>query len=153
VDSHGNELASSTKLKYTAALKPSAGDISDAKAGKIVVDDDPEMGLVHALIQLPALNDAYLLAVRAADPKGFSYYNRTKSAYGEYKKLEQSRREVQINFAVLYAVVSLVILMAAIWMGLWFANRLVDPISNLIRAAERVSEGDLKAQVSVARDD
>ena len=153
VDSHGNELASSTKLKYIAALKPTAGDISDAKAGKIVVDDNPEMGLVHALIQLPALNDAYLLAVRAVDPKVFSYYNRTKVAYGEYKKLESSRREVQINFAVLYAVVSLVILMAAIWMGLWFANRLVDPISNLIRAAERVSEGDLKAQVTVARDD
>jgi two-component system nitrogen regulation sensor histidine kinase NtrY len=153
VDSHGNEQASTTRLKYTAGLKPSAADIADAKAGKIVVDEDPEHGLVHALIQLPALHDIYLLVVRAVDPKVFSYYIRTRVAVSEYQQLERNRRDVQINFVVLYAVVSLVILMTAIWMGLWLANRLVDPISNLILAAERVSEGDLKAQVVVARDD
>jgi two-component system, NtrC family, nitrogen regulation sensor histidine kinase NtrY len=153
VNSRGNEQASSTKLAYTASLRPSAGDIADCKAGKIVVDADPKHGLVHALILVPALNDICLLVVRAVDPKVFAYYTRTKVAVGEYQRLEQSRRSVQLNFAALYAVVSLVILMAAIWMGLWFANRLVDPISNLILAAERVSEGDLKAQVVVARDD
>jgi two-component system nitrogen regulation sensor histidine kinase NtrY len=50
-------------------------------------------------------------------------------------------------------VVSLVILLSAIWLGLWAANRLVRPISSLIGAAERVSEGDLKAQVEVERSD
>ncbi|HVU21458.1 MAG TPA: PAS domain-containing sensor histidine kinase, partial [Rhizomicrobium sp.] len=153
VDSRGNELASSAKLKYTAALKPSASDIADAKAGRIVVDADPETGIVHALINLPQLNDAYLLAVRAVDPKVFRYYNRTKVAYSEYKRLEKNRSEVQLNFAALYAVVSLVILMAAIWMGLWFATRLARPISSLISAAEQVSEGDLTARAEVERDD
>jgi two-component system nitrogen regulation sensor histidine kinase NtrY len=153
VDSHGNELASSAKLKYTAALKPSAADIADAKAGRIVVDADPETGIVHALINLPQLNDAYLLAVRAVDPKVFGYYHRTKVAVGEYQRLEESRSKVQRNLAILYGVVSLVILLAAIWMGLRFANRLARPISGLISAAERVSEGDLKAQVDVGRDD
>jgi two-component system nitrogen regulation sensor histidine kinase NtrY len=153
IDSHGTELASSAKLKYTTALKPSAADIADAKAGRIVVDGDPETGIVHALIQLPALNDAYLLAVRAVDPKVFGYYQRTKVAVSEYNRLEQSRPQVQRNLAWLYAMVSLVILMAAIWMGLWFANRLARPISGLISAAERVSEGDLTAQVAVDRDD
>jgi len=153
VDSHGNELASSARLKYTSTLKPSTADLADAKAGRIVVDGDPETGIVHALIQLPALNDAYLLAVRAIDPKVFGYYHRTKVAVGEYRKLEDSRSEIQLNFAALYAVVSLVILMAAVWMGLWFANRLAGPVSSLIRAAEKVSEGDLKAHVTVTRDD
>ena len=50
-------------------------------------------------------------------------------------------------------MVSLVVLLAAIWSGLWAANRLVRPISGLIDAAERVSEGDLTAQVEVERDD
>ena len=153
VDSHGNELASSAKLKYTASLKPSAADIADAKAGRIVVDADPETGIVHALINLPQLNDAYLLAVRAVDPKVFNYYQRSKRAVSEYSELERNRSEIQLNFAALYTVVSLVILMAAVWTGLWFANRLAGPVASLISAAERVSEGDLKAQVVVARDD
>ncbi|MBV9692108.1 MAG: PAS domain-containing sensor histidine kinase [Alphaproteobacteria bacterium] len=152
VDSHGNELASSAKLKYAASLKPSVQDIADAKAGKIVVDADPEEGLVHALIQLPALNDAYLLAVRAVDPRVFTYYNRTKVAVSEYKRLEHNRSDVQRNFAWLYIAVFLVVLFGAVWMGLLFADRLVRPISGLIRAAERVSEGDLRAQVTVERD-
>jgi two-component system nitrogen regulation sensor histidine kinase NtrY len=50
-------------------------------------------------------------------------------------------------------MVALVVLLAAIWSGLWAANRLVRPISDLIEAAGRVSEGDLTAQVWVGRDD
>ncbi|HWA92451.1 MAG TPA: PAS domain-containing sensor histidine kinase [Rhizomicrobium sp.] len=153
VDSKGSELASSAKLRYDAELKPTPSDIADAKAGRIVVDGDPETGIVHALIQLPALNDAYLLAVRAVDPKVFGYYNRTKVAVSEYQRLESNRADVQNRFAWLYGTVFVVVLMVAVWMGLVFADRLVRPISSLIRASERVAEGDLKAQVAVERDD
>jgi two-component system nitrogen regulation sensor histidine kinase NtrY len=45
------------------------------------------------------------------------------------------------------------VLLAAIWSGLWAASKLVRPISRLIDAAGRVSEGDLDAQVRVDRDD
>ncbi|HVE04368.1 MAG TPA: PAS domain-containing sensor histidine kinase [Rhizomicrobium sp.] len=153
IDSHGSELAKSAKLSYSTALKPSASDIADARAGRIVVDGDPETGYIHALIYLPFLKDAYLLVVRHVDPKVFGYYHRTKAAVSEYDRLNQSRSQVQLIFAALYIVVSLVILLSAIWLGLWAANRLVRPISSLIGAAERVSEGDLKAQVEVERDD
>jgi len=153
IDSHGSELAKSAKLIYSTALKPSASDIADARAGRIVVDGDPETGYIHALIYLPFLKDAYLLVVRHVDPKVFGYYHRTKAAVSEYDRLNQSRSQVQLIFAALYIVVSLVILLSAIWLGLWAANRLVRPISSLIGAAERVSEGDLKAQVEIERDD
>ena len=61
--------------------------------------------------------------------------------------------KLQIVFALLYGMVSLVVLLAAVWSGLWAANRLVRPISGLIDAAGRVSEGDLDAQVRVDRAD
>jgi two-component system nitrogen regulation sensor histidine kinase NtrY len=82
----------------------------------------------------------------------FGYYRRTLSAVSEYNRLNQNRVEVQLVFAGLYVLVALVILLAAILSGLWAANRLVKPISGLIGAAERVSEGDLTAQVQVDRD-
>ncbi|HEY0104751.1 MAG TPA: PAS domain-containing sensor histidine kinase [Rhizomicrobium sp.] len=153
VDSHGNELGRSSAIAYSKALRPTAADLTEARAGRIVVDGDPETGIIHALIHLPFLNDAYLLVVRKVEPEVIGYYYRTKAARSEYNRLNQSRSEVQLIFAALYGVVSLVILLAAIWLGLWAANRLVRPISSLIGAAERVSEGDLKAQVEVERDD
>src|SRR6185503_4178914 len=118
-----------------------------------VVVDTPDNGTVTALVQLQTLNDSYLETGRVVDPKVFAYYLRTRAAVGEYNRLDENRTQVQLVFAALYGVVSLVVLLAAIWSGLWAANRLVRPISSLIGAADRVTEGDLSAQVEVERDD
>ena len=153
IGGNGKILASTKQAFLKDPKPPSASDLAQARAGSIVVDAVPETGIVTALIQLQALNDAYLEVVRVVDPQVLSYYRRTASAVSEYNRLNENRSEVQLVFAALYAVVSLVILLAAIWSGLWAANRLVKPISGLIDAAERVSEGDLSAQVKVERDD
>ena len=149
----GKILASTKQAFLKDPKPPSASDLAQARAGSIVVDAVPETGIVTALIQLQALNDAFLEVVRVVDPQVLGYYRRASQAGAEYNRLNQNRSEVQLVFAALYAVVALVILLAAIWSGLWAANRLVRPISGLIDAAERVSEGDLTAQVKVERDD
>ncbi len=147
------KMLASTKQAYLKDPKPpSAADLAQARSGSIVVDAVPETGTVTALIQMQALNDAYLEVVRVVDPQVFGYYRRTESAVSEYNRLNQNRLEVQLVFAALYAVVALVVLLGAIWSGLWAANRLVKPISGLIGAAERVTEGDLSVQVPVNRD-
>jgi len=153
IDSHGNVLGSSKLQTMPDPKPPKPSDIAQAAQGAIVVDGDYETGQVRALIHMQALNDAYLLVVRVVDPAVLNYYRRTREAVSEYNRLDQNRSQVQLIFAALYVVVSLVILLSAIWLGLWAANRLVRPISSLISAAERVSEGDLKAQVEVERDD
>ena len=132
---------------------PSVSDLAQARTGSIVEDGDPATSTVTALIQMTALNDAYLEVVRVVDPKVFGYYLRTNAAVSEYNRLNANRIEVQLVFAALYVLVALVILLAAIWSGLWAANRLVQPISGLIGAAERVSEGDLTVQVQVEHAD
>ncbi len=43
------------------------------------------------------------------------------------------------------------ILMASIWVGLVVANRIIDPLSGLINAAERVRAGDMSARVQVSK--
>ncbi|MGH6828172.1 MAG: ATP-binding protein [Rhizomicrobium sp.] len=153
IDGHGKILAS-TKQQFVKDPKPpSEGDLAQARAGSIVVDAPPGNGTVTALIQMQTLKDAYLLVVRQVDPQVFGYYRRTVYAVSEYNRLNQNRSQLQLVFAALYAVVSLVTLLGAIWSGIWAANRLVKPISNLVSAAERVSEGDLTAQVKVSKSD
>jgi two-component system nitrogen regulation sensor histidine kinase NtrY len=148
------KILASTKQAYVKDPKPpTADDLAQARRGSIVVDAVPETGSVTALIQLRALNDAYLEVVRVIDPKAFAYYQRIASAVSEYHRLDENRMVDQLVFATLYVLVALVILLAAILSGLWAANRLVMPVSNLIGAAERVSEGDLAAQVKVERGD
>jgi two-component system nitrogen regulation sensor histidine kinase NtrY len=148
------QVLGSSKLRSLPDLEPpSPAEIAQAARGPVLIDANSKIGVLRALVRLDALNDAYLLVVRRVDPEVFAYYQRTVNAVSEYKRLDRDRAKYQLIFAALYAVVSLLILLAAIWLGLWAANRLIKPISRLIGAAERVSEGDLKAQVEIHRDD
>jgi two-component system nitrogen regulation sensor histidine kinase NtrY len=151
LDGKGHVLGSTKQQSLKDPPPPSAADFAQAREGVVV--DTPDNGTVTALVRLQTLNDAYLETVRVVDPKVFAYYLRTRAAVGEYNRLDENRSEVSLVFAALYAAVSLVVLLAAIWSGLWAANRLVRPISRLIDAAERVSAGDLDAQVRVESDD
>ncbi|MDE2182126.1 MAG: PAS domain-containing sensor histidine kinase [Alphaproteobacteria bacterium] len=158
IDSEGRLLGSTVPIKgakvhYEKFLVPTTEEYAAARAGNVVPGGDADRGIVDALVQLKALNDAYLLVVRSVDPKVFDYYNHTRDVISDYKLLEKSRSHVQRDFAILYAIITLAILLASIWLGLRAANRIVRPISRLITAADRVTEGDLKAQVEVTQDD
>ena len=56
---------------------PSPADFAQARAGASWSMPTRRPAWSRALIQLQALNDAYLLVVRVVDPKVFAYYQRT----------------------------------------------------------------------------
>ena len=152
LDGHGAAIVAARPAGTADPQPVSARDLADSQQS-VVIDLSAPNGKVTALIRLRTLTDAYLMIVRTVDPKVVGYYRRTLNAVSEYNRLNDSRLEVQLVFAALYAVAALLALLAAIWAGLWAANRLVLPISDLIEASEKVSSGDQSAQVSVARDD
>ncbi len=51
----------------------------------------------------------------------------------------------------MYALIALIVLLSAIWIGLNFANYLVAPVRRLIGAAQVVSTGNLYVQVPTRR--
>ena len=58
---------------------------------------------------------------------------------------------VQLAFALMYTLIALTVILAASWLGLNFATRLVTPIRRLIAAANLVSTGNLQVQVPIER--
>jgi two-component system nitrogen regulation sensor histidine kinase NtrY len=130
-----------------------SADIEQANQHKVVLLTEANDRFVSALMRLDAFVDAYLLVSRNVDPKVLEYQQNTNAAVAEYNRLSQNRSDIQLNFAVLYVVIALLILLAAVWLGLWAAGRIVSPIGRLMSAAERVTEGDLGARVAVGRSD
>ncbi len=51
----------------------------------------------------------------------------------------------------MYTMISMTALLAAIWVGMWFAGRFVAPIRRLIFAAQQVSTGDLLVELPEKR--
>jgi two-component system nitrogen regulation sensor histidine kinase NtrY len=126
-------------------------DFQRAVNGEIVIlsDGESRTDRVDALVKLENYLDAYLYVSRLVDPRVINHYNATQTALSEYQQLEAQRSTAQIRYNIVLMLVALAILLAAILVALWFATRMISPISNLAHAAERIREGDLSARVPV----
>ncbi len=109
----------------------------------------PDENYVAAVIRLRAFNDTYLYVARQLDPRVVEQLKQTEASAAEYAAIESRRLGIQVNFALMFAVIALTILMASVLTGLNFANGLVAPIRRLMSAASSVSTGDLHVQVPV----
>jgi two-component system nitrogen regulation sensor histidine kinase NtrY len=119
-----------------------------AKVGSVAVLTTPGDDRVRALVKLESsLADTYLYVGRFVDPKVIDHMAKTNQAVEEYKRLEGTRSGLEVTFSAIFAVVALLLLLAAIWVGLSLATQLATPIIRLIDAAERVRGGDLSARV------
>jgi two-component system, NtrC family, nitrogen regulation sensor histidine kinase NtrY len=131
-------------------IPPPEDAIARAEKGELVVLP-PLRGstLVRALIKLQGFPSHYLYVFRILSPVVVEQLVKTQSAKAEYDKQLSQRLGVQYTYGLVYAGVALVFLLAAIWTGMWFADRLVGPIVRLLGAAREVAQGDFNAKVSV----
>lgn len=133
-------------------LVPPQFALDKADEGEVIVltpgmSDQSEQ--VGALVKLQNYDAAYLYVVRRLDATVVKSLRETAEAAAEYRTLEERRFGVQLAFGLMYLGVSLILLLSSVWIGFWFANRLVAPIRRLIGAAELVSSGNLDVQVPV----
>jgi len=111
----------------------------------------PEGDHVAAVVKLHGYDDMYLYVARMLNPQVVAQLRATEESVGEYATLEARRLGIQVAFALMFAVIALIVLLSSAWIGLDFANRLVAPIRRLIGAANVVSTGNLYVQVPVHR--
>jgi two-component system nitrogen regulation sensor histidine kinase NtrY len=113
---------------------------------ELIVDGQGDR--VRALARLNGFPfDAFLLIGKQVDPEALAYVEQTKGAVADYRALEGRRSQLQLIFTAIYVTVAVLLLMAAVWIGLVFADTLVRPLRELIMASERVRAGDLSIRV------
>jgi two-component system, NtrC family, nitrogen regulation sensor histidine kinase NtrY len=119
-----------------------------------VNETEPEISVfpenyVAAVIRLRAFDNTFLYVARLLDPRVVAQLRQTEASVAEYAEMESRRLGLQANFALIFAVIALTILMASVLIGLNFSNWLVSPIKRLMSAANMVSTGNLNVQVPV----
>lgn len=105
--------------------------------------------LVGSVIRLRGYDNTYLFVARPVDPEVLEFTRLTDQNITEYRSYASNRLVFQITFTLMYIGMALVLLLAAVWIGIALANRFVDPIRNLMIASSRVSDGDLDVHVPV----
>ncbi|GAK44482.1 multi-sensor signal transduction histidine kinase [Tepidicaulis marinus] len=153
ISREGKILSRATASVAPSLNLPTDEQFEQAEEGQVVLFTVRDGNQIRALLELPGVNGAYLYAARFIDSRVLDHLTRTQAAVSEYKSLQGRQKGVQVTFALIYIAVALVVLLAAIWLGLWAANRIVEPLGRLMGAAERVRTGDLSTRVEEAGDD
>jgi two-component system nitrogen regulation sensor histidine kinase NtrY len=105
-----------------------------------VVAGSPER--IEALVPIDAESGVYLYNARTTEETMFNSWSRAQSIVTAYDRLTGSARTLQLRFNILLVAVSLLLVGIAIWFGLRFADRQVEPLTVLVGAARKVGQGN-----------
>src|SRR5215471_2557528 len=146
-DRAGHVLARSS-LSFTLGFEPIPDEAMHlADTGDVAIMTNDSDDRVRALVRLNQFGDVYLYVGRFIEPRVLKYMEETQRAAAQYERLEGQRSGFQITFALIFVMVAMLFLVAAVAIGIHFATQLAIPVSRLITAAEQVRGGDLAARV------
>jgi two-component system nitrogen regulation sensor histidine kinase NtrY len=139
------------QLLQRSDLSPTMFDTADLGT----VETDQTQSGVRALVSLGPETGLYLYIGKAFDPRISLAVEQNRNAVQLYHQIETARSKLQITVGLIFAVLALLVLTAAIWVAIVYATQLVKPISRLASAAEQIGGGDLSARVKIglAEDD
>jgi two-component system nitrogen regulation sensor histidine kinase NtrY len=143
----GKVIASAGMMEGLGADSPPPWANALAMTGDVAVLNAGDGTRVRAVVMLNATPTLLLLIDRPVDPQILDHMARTEQVVAEYERLDNNRSGLQITFVLIFALVAMLVLFAAVLIGLVMANQIVRPVGQLILAAERVRAGDLGVRV------
>ena len=127
--------------------EPTRAEIKAALENGIVIIQDWDNNEFRALMPLTEIPDRFLYVSRNVDGAILNLLDETQETAHFYKQRESERGRVLFEFGLVYLGFALILILAAVWLGMLFAERLSRPVGRLTLAAQRVGEGDLETQV------
>lgn len=143
----GQVVAQAGFVSGSVVEVPSAWALEQLRVGEVAVVPGESEARVRAIALLDVEPGLVLMIGRPLDAGILEHLRRTELAFQEYDRLDRNRGSLQVTFAMVFVFAALLVLLAAVLVGLVFANQLARPISRLIAAAERVRAGDLQTRV------
>jgi len=149
------EIGPDGVARTAAAVDPDDGDkqpkitdevMKQLEQGKnYVVTARPNK--IEAVTALDLKSRIFLYAARDSDMLALSQWERAQAVLADYDELFSRSRSLQLQFNIALFVISLLIVGLVVWIALMVADRMVKPVSDLVHAAKRVTEGDLATRV------
>ena len=123
-----------------------------ADAGEMAIMSSTIVNKVYALVKLKNYENSYLFAGRSMDANVISALNDTVSAKNEYTFLENNRDQISLIFVLIYIVISLILILLSTFVGLKFAEKIVLPLSMVIKATNNISKGKYEDKIEKTND-
>lgn len=111
----------------------------------VVVSGNPRR--IEALAPIDLKSGIFLYNARNSEAIGFSQWSSAQSVVAAYDVLTKRARALQLRFNLALFFVSLALVGAAVWFALRFADRQVEPLTELVAAARKVGAGNFAVRV------
>ena len=147
IDGSGTIRARGDKSYLFDFEKPSTQIITAAEVGKPLVINDWENDELRVILKLNLFYDRFLYVSRSVNGNFLQLLNETNETVRFYKQLESDRGRIIFDFGLLYFGFSLMLILAATWVGFWYAEKLSRPIGELVDASKKIGYGDLSIRV------
>lgn len=133
---------------------PLQGVFEGMKPNEIAFIQRDDIDYLIAVTQLDAYEDVYLYVGRVlrSNNRVLSSLSGIANASDAIDTFNTDQNLMSKIFFLTFIETALLILFAAVWLGLALANRIIDPLGRLITASERVRSGDMTARVDVQGD-
>ena len=138
---------------------PSAEALANLKSGGpgevfvFGVNDDATLDIFRGALSLDHFGGGYLVGYQPIDPITTGRLFAVREVRVDWEEAKLGRARLERVFLAGYVVLAVIILFGAIWLALWAATKIVQPVGRLVDMAERVSGGALDARVEVYEED
>ncbi|NOZ42724.1 MAG: PAS domain-containing sensor histidine kinase [Alphaproteobacteria bacterium] len=152
-DRNGHVTArAKTTLTLTGDSFPIAALDLAAKGNIVPIIGGENDDRVRVLVALDGFIGHFLYISRFVDPRALALVKSTKDARSDYMVALKEQSQYRLWFDLTYILIAFLVLLAAIWLGIDFAKKLMDPITNLVDASEKVGRGDFTARAPIKKD-
>jgi len=114
---------------------------------KIAIFPNEDKTKVRALIRLQRAIPTYLYIGKNVDPNVLGRVESVNKAAIEYNSIEEKIDSFQFQFNKLFVAINLLMILMAMWFGLKFSNKIIEPIMEIIYASEKIIKGDLSTRI------
>jgi two-component system nitrogen regulation sensor histidine kinase NtrY len=127
-------------IEFSEAALPrlDAGDFA-------VVQGSPER--IAAISPIDKAAGIYLYNARTTEETIFNSWANAQAISAAYETLTNEARTLQLRFNIALVAVSLLLVGLAVWFALRFADRQVEPLTDLVGAARKVGQGNFSLRV------
>ncbi len=153
-----------------AVVDPKSGLVDLPEPGNRIIQDAMDKGETTRRVEVEGRGLLFLAVTAAQDLEpdvsrpivvagsllGLEVSTKSASLINENNKFEQlqlGKSNIEAGYVLNFLMVTLLILLASSWVGLYLARRITVPVQALAEATQRISDGDLDFQVEVDADD
>ncbi|MHA6333531.1 sensor histidine kinase [Qipengyuania sp. CAU 1752] len=102
---------------------------------------------IEAVFPIDRSAGVFLYNARTPESSSFAQWDQARQIVDSYQALTARARALQLRFNLALFFVSLALVGLAVWFALRFADRQVEPLTDLVAAARRVGAGNFSLRV------